>query len=187
MITSGKVREALNLRRESEETLERYSGAESLLKARRLIEAGVGCVTVNLGAWDTHQDNFKTLKTLLPQVDQAISALVTDLNNRGLADDVVVLAWGEFGRTPRVNAASGRDHWTPVMSALLAGGGLKMGQVIGSTDRRGEQAKEKPCSVGSILATVYKAIGIDPKMQLPGPNGRPMNLLEDGQPIAELI
>jgi hypothetical protein len=187
MITSGKVREALSIRSERVETLERYSGVEALLKARRLVEAGVGCVTVSLGSWDTHNENFKTLKDLLPRVDQGISALVQDLNDRGLSDDVVVLAWGEFGRTPKVNATSGRDHWTPVMSALLAGGGLKMGQVIGASDRRGEQPKEKPYSVQQVLATVYNAIGIDPSMTLPNAAGRPVYLLDDRDLIRELI
>jgi uncharacterized protein (DUF1501 family) len=187
MITSGKIREALSLKRESEEALERYSSMEVLLKARRLVEAGVRCVTVSLGSWDTHKDNFKSLKDMLPQVDQGISTLVQDLHDRGLGDDVVVLAWGEFGRTPKVNAQSGRDHWTPVMSALIAGGGLKMGQIIGSSDRRGEQPKEKPYSVQQVLATVYKAIGIDPGMTLPDANGRPVYLLDDREVIRELI
>jgi len=122
------MREALSLKRETDDSLERYSGVETLLKARRLVEAGVGCVTVSLGSWDTHKDNFKTLKGLLPKVDQSVSALVQDMHERGLSDDVVVLGWGEFGRTPKVNVDGERDHWTPVMSAVLAGGGLKMGQ-----------------------------------------------------------
>jgi hypothetical protein len=187
MITSGRVREALRLKGEDEETLERFSGAESLLKARRLVEAGVGCVTVSLGSWDTHKDNFKTLKDLLPQVDRGLSALVQDLHDRGLAGDVVVLAWGEFGRTPKVNAAAGRDHWTPVMSAVLAGGGLKTGQVVGGTDRRGERPAGKSYSVQRVLATVYQAVGIDPGMQWTGPAGRPVDLLDDRQPIGELL
>ncbi len=188
MITSGKVREALSLKRESEENLERYSGVEALLKARRLVEAGVGCVTVSLGSWDTHKDNFKMLKDMLPQVDQGISALVQDLHDRGLGNDVVVLAWGEFGRTPKVNVNGGRDHWTPVMSALLAGGGLKVGQIIGSTDRRGERPTEKPYTVQQVLATLYTVMGIDPKMTLhDGATGRPVQLLGASDPIHELI
>jgi hypothetical protein len=187
MIRSGRVREALSLNRENEETMERFSGVESLLKARRLVEAGVGCVTVSLGSWDTHKDNFKTLKNLLPQVDQGISVLVQDLHDRGLANDVVVLAWGEFGRTPKVNADGGRDHWTPVMSAVMAGGGLKTGQVIGATDRRGEQPTERPCTIQQVLATVYRAIGLDPATTLANNQGRPVFLLDDREPIRELI
>ena len=187
MITSGKIREALSLKLESEETLEKFSGGESLLKARRLVEAGVGCVTVNLGAWDTHKDNFKLLKTILPEVDRGISALVEDLHDRGLADDVIVLAWGEFGRTPRINQDGGRDHWTPVMSAVVAGGGFKMGQVIGSTDRYGDQPKEKPYTVQQVLATIYTAIGIEPSMTLNNRAGRPIYLLDDRDVIRELI
>lgn len=187
MIASGKVREALSIKREDEATLERFSGVESLLKARRLVEAGVGCVTVSLGSWDTHADNFKRLKDQLPLADQGISALVTDLHERGLADDVVVLAWGEFGRTPRINASGGRDHWTPVMSALLAGGGLKTGQVIGSTDRHGERPTSRPCSVQQVLATVYRAVGIDPSTTLQDTTGRPVSLVDDHGPIPELL
>ncbi len=187
MIQSGRVREALSLKREDGRALERFSGVEALLKARRLVEAGVGCVTVSLGAWDTHKDNFQALKELLPQADQGISALVEDLHERGLADDVVVLAWGEFGRTPKVNAAGGRDHWVPVMSAVLAGGGLKTGQVIGSTDRRGERPRERPYHVQQVLATLYQALGIDPGMTLPDSTGRPIHLLDACEPIRELI
>jgi uncharacterized protein (DUF1501 family) len=187
MITSGRVREALSLKREGEETLERFSGVESLLKARRLVEAGVGCVTVSLGAWDTHKDNFKTLKDILPLVDQGVSALTQDLHERGLADDVVVLAWGEFGRTPKVNTEGGRDHWTPVMSALLAGGKLRAGQVVGATDRRGAGPKEKPYTIQQVLATVYRAVGIDPATTLQDAAGRPVQLLDEREPIRELI
>ena len=187
MITSGKAREALSLKRESEETLERFSGVEVLLKARRLVEAGVGCVTVSLGSWDTHKDNFETLKDLLPQVDQGISTLVQDLHDRGMVNDVVVLAWGEFGRTPRVNKDGGRDHWTPVMSAVVAGGGLRMGQAIGASDRRGEQAKEKPYTVQQVLASVYEAIGIAPSMTFPNSAGRPVSLLDERELIRELF
>jgi uncharacterized protein (DUF1501 family) len=187
MITSGRVRSALSLAREDEKTLERYSGVELLLKARRLIEAGVGCVTVSLGTWDTHKDNFKLLKEQLPLLDQGIAALVEDLHDRGLARDVVVLAWGEFGRTPKVNAAGGRDHWTPVMSALVAGGGLKTGQVVGATDRRGERPAEKACTLQQVLATVYKAIGIDPNTVLKDATGRPVYLLDERETVRELF
>ena len=187
MITSGRVREALSLKREGEETLERFSGVESLLKARRLVEAGVGCVTVSLGAWDTHKDNFKTLKDMLPLVDQGVSALTQDLHERGLADDVVVLAWGEFGRTPKVNTAGGRDHWTPVMSALLAGGGLRTGQMVGATDRHGVGPKENPYTIQQVLATVYRAVGIDPATTLQDAAGRPVQLLDEREPICQLI
>jgi hypothetical protein len=187
MITSGRVRSAHSLAREDERTLERYSGVESLLKARRLVEAGAGCVTVGLGSWDTHKDNFRLLKEQLPPLDQGISALVQDLHDRGLAQDVVVLAWGEFGRTPKVNAVGGRDHWTPVMSAVLAGGGLKAGQVVGTTDRRGERPAEKAYTVQQVLATVYRAIGIDPNTALTDATGRPVYLLDDREAVRELL
>ena len=187
MIMSGKVCEALSLKGEDEATLERYSGVEALLKARRLAEAGVGCVTVSLGSWDTHANNFERLRDQLPLADQGISALVSDLHERGLADEMVVLAWGEFGRTPRVNAAGGRDHWTPVMSAVLAGGGLRTGQVIGATGRHGERPTRRPCTMQQVLATIYRSVGIDPSMTIRDAGGRSVFLVEDRDTIPELL
>jgi uncharacterized protein (DUF1501 family) len=158
------------------------------LKARRLVEAGVGCVTVYvLGIWDTHSDNFKGLRNLLPIIDRGLSFLVEDLHDRGMEKDVTVVMWGEFGRTPKINPQAGRDHWLPVMSTIVAGGGLKMGQVIGSTDARGENAKDRPYSVQQVLATLYRTIGIDPGMTFPNASGRPMYLLDDREPVKELL
>ncbi|HZU38103.1 MAG TPA: DUF1501 domain-containing protein, partial [Gemmataceae bacterium] len=125
MVLSGAVRRALDLTREDPRVRDRYQGIEQFLTARRLIEAGVGCVTLSIGGWDTHSSNFKTLRQQLPQVDRGVSNLIQDLCDRGLDKDVVTVMWGEFGRTPRVNGSDGgRDHWAPVMSALVAGGGL---------------------------------------------------------------
>jgi uncharacterized protein (DUF1501 family) len=196
MVTSEAVLRALDLSREGQSTRERYGAkAEHLLLARRLVEAGVGCVTAGIGtaaigasaAWDTHEDNFEALRTLLPKFDQGLSALVEDLHERGLADDVVVLACGEFGRTPRINVSAGRDHWPQVMSCLLAGGELKTGQVIGSTNARGEEALDRPYSIQRVLATVYHALGIDAGRTFPDRTGRPVALLEDREPIKELL
>jgi hypothetical protein len=187
MVMSGRVRAALSLVGEDAKALERFDGAEQFLKARRLVEAGVGCVTLNVGEWDTHRDNFRALRQQLPLVDRGVSALVEDLHERGLADDVAVLVWGEFGRTPRVNAGGGRDHWTAVMSAVLAGGGLKVGQAVGATDRRGEQPSERPYTVQQVLATLYRAVGIDPATTIPDATGRPVHLLDDRDPIRELV
>jgi len=144
IVTSGTIRNALDLTREDPRVRDRYGKATQFLMARRLVEAGVGCVTLAVGSWDTHGDNFKTLRNQLPDVDAAVSALVEDLHQRGLDQDVSVVMWGEFGRTPRINGGAGRDHWAPVMSALLAGGGLKMGQVIGTSSSRGEYPKDRP-------------------------------------------
>jgi uncharacterized protein (DUF1501 family) len=188
LVTSGKIRDALDLSREPQAGLERYNGAETFLKARRLVEAGVGCVTLSVGEWDTHQNNFKRLKKeKLPALDFTISTFIGDLHDRGLAGDVVVVVWGEFGRTPRVNTEAGRDHWTPVMSALVAGGGLKTGQAIGATTALGDQPKEGAVSVQRVLAAVYSAVGIDPATTIPDRTGRPVHLLSDREPIRGLI
>ncbi len=207
VITSSALRNALDLSREDPRVVERYSltggprnigfaGAYSqgtqVLLARRLVEAGAGFVSLSLGYWDTHGTGDgggfpKLRKVLCPQLDNALSALVEDLHQRGMAKDVVVIAWGEFGRTPRLNKDAGRDHWLPVMSAVITGGGLKMGQVIGSTDARGEFPKDQPYRISQVLSTVYRAIGIDPAMTFPNTSGRPTSLLDDREPVVELL
>jgi len=187
MVASGSVRKALDLTKEDPRIRDSYRGAEQFLTARRLIEAGVGCVTLSIGGWDTHEKNFMTLRNQLPQVDRGVSSLVQDLYDRGMDKDVVVVMWGEFGRTPKINGGAGRDHWGPVMSALVAGGGLKMGQAVGSTNSRGEVPKDRPCSASQLLATLYHAMGIDPAMTFANGSGRPMYILDDRQPITELL
>jgi hypothetical protein len=187
MVVSGVVRDALDLSKEDPKVRERYKGVEQFLTARRLIEAGVGCVTLSIGGWDTHGKNFETLKRQLPKVDLGIANLIQDLHDRGLDQDVVTIMWGEFGRTPRINKDAGRDHWAPVMSALIAGGGLKMGQMVGSSTEKGERPKDRPCTVQQVLATVYLALGIDPAMTFPNGSGRPVHLLDDREPIRELL
>src|SRR6516225_2450266 len=122
MVLSGAVRNALDLTKEETKTRERYKGVEQFLTARRLIEAGVGCVTLAIGSWDTHGQNFTTLKRQLPQLDQGVANLIQDLHDRGMANDVVTVMWGEFGRSPKINNNAGRDHWPNVMSAMIAGG-----------------------------------------------------------------
>ena len=140
---------------------------DQLLMARRLVEAGARCVTVAYGFWDTHGQNFRHLKQHLPLFDQGISALVEDIYARGLDRDVTVVVWGEFGRTPKINKDAGRDHWAPVNCALLAGGGMKVGQVIGSTDSSAARAAGRPDPVPDVLATVYHNLGIDPHALVP--------------------
>jgi len=188
MIASGAVRKALDLSREEPRSRDRYKGIEQFLMARRLVEAGVGCVTLSLHGWDTHSGNFKAMRRQLPDVDRGIANLIQDLHDRGLDKDVVTVMWGEFGRTPKINNNDGgRDHWPAVMSALVAGGGLKMGQVIGATSARAEYPKERPVTVSQVLATLYHALGIDPSQTFLNSNGRPMYILDDREPIAELI
>ncbi len=187
MVTSGVVRNALNLEKEDSKVRERYKGVEQFLSARRLVEAGVGCVTLSVGGWDNHGNIFPTLKKQLPLVDRAVANLIQDLHDRGMADDVVTVMWGEFGRTPKINIGAGRDHWSPVMSALVAGGGLKMGQAVGASTARGERPKDRPYSVSQVLGTLYRAIGVDPGMTFPNGSGRPMYVLDDREPVRELI
>jgi hypothetical protein len=188
MVASGTVRKALDLGREDPRVRDRYKGIEVFLTARRLIEAGVGCVTLAIGGWDTHSSNFKTLKQQLPQVDRGIANLIQDLYDRGMDQDVVTVMWGEFGRTPKINNNDGgRDHWAPVMSALVSGGGLKMGQAIGTSNSRGEVPKDRPIKVPEVLSTLYHALGIDPSQTFPNGNGRPMYVLDDREPVTELL
>ena len=187
MIGSGATRRALDVTRENPRIRDRYRGIEQFLTARRLVESGVGCVTLSYGGWDTHERNFQTLRDQLPVLDRGVSNLIEDLSERGMLDDVAVIVWGEFGRTPRVNGNAGRDHWAPVMSAMVAGGGMKMGQVIGSSSARGEYPRDRRVSASQVLATVYRAMGIDPSMTFPNNSGRPMYVLEDREPISELL
>ena len=156
--------------------------------ARRLVEAGVRVVTVAYGFWDTHGNNFGHLKGNLPLIDAGLSALIEDIHQRGLADDVSLVVWGEFGRTPKINKDAGRDHWAPVQAALLSGGGMKMGQVIGSTDKTGGYAESRPVHYRDVLATVYHNLGIDPNQFVRGVNERLAAILpDDARPIRELV
>jgi hypothetical protein len=187
IVTSGRIRQALDLSKEDPRVRDRYGKATQFLTARRLVEAGVGCVTLAIGGWDTHDQNFQNLRRQLPEVDQAVSALIEDLHRHGLEQDVLVVMWGEFGRTPKINPQAGRDHWPAVMSCLLAGGGLRMGQAIGASSSRAEYPKDRPCSLQSIVATVYHVLGVDPAMTFNSDSGRPIHLLDERQPVAELI
>jgi uncharacterized protein (DUF1501 family) len=161
---------------------------DQFLMARRLVEAGVRCVTLSFGSWDRHGANFERLPEQLAKLDQGITALVADLHDRGLQNDVSVIAWGEFGRTPRINPGGGRDHWPQASCALLAGGGMKMGQVIGSTNRLGEVPQDRPLHYQDVFATLYRQLGIDvANTTIPDPNGRPQYLLDRREAIRELI
>jgi hypothetical protein len=188
MVASGAVRKALDLTREDPRTRDRYKGVEQFLTARRLVEAGVGCVTLSIGGWDTHSSNFKTMRRQLPQVDRGLSALIQDLHDRGMDRDVVTVMWGEFGRTPKINNSDGgRDHWSPVMSAFIAGGGLRMGQAIGSSSARGEYPRDRRVTVPQVLSTIYRAMGIDSSRTFPNGSGRPMYVLDDREVVRELV
>jgi hypothetical protein len=190
MVTGPHARRALDLGQEDPKIRDRYGRTrigQSCLLARRLVESGVTFVTIAEGNWDHHSQVARNCRSQVPPLDAALSSLVNDLHDRGLANDVLVLVWGEFGRTPRINGAGGRDHWPGSMSALLAGGGLKMGQVIGATNRNGEQPTDRPLRPADLIRTVYHVLGIDPHHEFPNESGRPLAVLNQGQPIAELI
>jgi uncharacterized protein (DUF1501 family) len=159
-----------------------------MLTARRLVEAGARCVTLAFSRWDHHGDNFGALRQDLPLLDRGVSALLTDLRERGLEKDVSVVVWGEFGRTPTINKDAGRDHWPRVSFAMLAGGAMRHGQVIGATDRLGGEASERPVQFGEVFATLYHSLGIDVnKVTVPDLAGRPQFLVDNGlQPMKEL-
>jgi hypothetical protein len=201
VLTSSRLLEALDLSREDPRVRSRYGDgkpyqyqydgaptcSEQLLLARRLVEAGARCVTLTFGRWDSHGQNFQLVRDHGAKLDQALSALIEDLESRGMLGDVTVIAWGEFGRTPRINKAAGRDHWPQVSCALLAGGGMRTGQVIGATNRLGEYAKERPVHYHEVLATLYHNVGIDPALTtITDPTGRPQHLVER-PPLPELI
>ncbi len=189
VVTSGTVADALDLNKEDKQLRERYGKEGAMfLTARRLVEAGVRVVTFDWGSWDTHGNNFGHLRQQLPKLDQALSALIQDLYDRGRFDDVTIVMWGEFGRTPRVNSGAGRDHWPRLSMGFLAGGGLRLGQAIGSSTRLAEDAKDRPVQLQEVFATLYYSLGIDvATTQLVDPNGRPQFLVDRREPIRELI
>lgn len=189
MVTGDKARTAFDVSAEPETVRQRYgesSIGQNLLLARRLVEAGVKFVSVRvntLGSWDDHNGIEKRMKAKGPAFDQGVSALVSELHERGMNRDVMVVAMGEFGRTPRVNKNAGRDHWGRVMSVMLAGGDLKAGQVIGSSDSQGGAPTDNPYRPENILATIYQHMGIDPASTFEDNSGRPRYLLEERTPI----
>ncbi len=207
ILTSSRLAEALDLSREDQRVRDRYGyGSEKpagygdagpllntyFLTARRLVEAGVRCVTLAYGRWDWHGKpygtTFENSREHMPMLDQGVTALIEDLHERGLDRDVSVIVWGEFGRTPKINPQGGRDHWPPVSCALLAGGGMRTGQVIGSTNRLGEYAKDRPVTFQEVFATLYNNLGIDVNTAtVTDLAGRPQYPVDHAQPIRELI
>ena len=203
ILTSGRFAQALELEREPARSLARYStdrpvervgtsddgaAVRKFLLARRLIEAGVRVVSLSLSDYDTHSGNFDRMRRLMPVLDRGLTALVTDLQERNMLDEVSILAWGEFGRTPKINKNAGRDHWPGVGMALLAGGGMRVGQIIGKTDRTASVATERPIHYQDIIATLYKNLGIDPtSTTILDTTGRPQYLVGEGEAVAELV
>jgi hypothetical protein len=194
MLSASTAREAFDPDKESATTRERYGKHEAgkcLLLARRFIEAGAGIVTVRIGSWDQHGNAGGTVNDTVteqcPPLDQGLAALISDLHERGLSDDVLVWCWGEFGRTPRVNKLAGRDHWPQAMSVLMTGGGVQPGRVVGATNHKGEHPVDKTLSPTDVLATVYHQLGIDYSQQFLNGAGRPISILPYGEPIRELL
>ena len=202
VLTSSRLAEALNLDRENPAVRARYGGGsmkcrddggpespEQFLMARRLVEAGVRCVTLGFNRWDWHSRNFGQAREVFPQLDNGLTALIDDLHASGLDKDVSVVVWGEFGRTPQVNAEGGRDHWPRVSCAALAGGGMNHGQVIGATDRMGGEPAARPVDFQEVFATLYHAMGIDTRTATVNDlNGRPRYLVDEQfRPMSELV
>ncbi len=204
ILQSSRIAEALDLRRERPRTRERYGKDDpnclpysskgyqahmsKFLAARRLVEAGARCVTVAFADFDWHGANFTNGRKVIPLLDQGLAALVSDLHERGLDRDVSVVVWGEFGRTPKINTTAGRDHWPRVTFAMLAGGGMTTGQVIGETNRLAEEPVSRPIHFQDVMATLYHNLGIDTAhTTIPDLNGRPQYVSETHEPIRELV
>jgi hypothetical protein len=191
ILNSTRAREAFDLAKEPDAVRDRYgrhSFGQACLLARRLIEAGVRFVSIDFGGWDTHRGNFATLKdTKLPQLDQGMASLLEDLSSRALLPRTGLFMTGEFGRTPKVNANAGRDHWARAMSIVMAGAGIKGGQVIGKTNDRGEEPVERPITPEDVAASFFHSLGIDPHKEYHTPTGRPVHIVRDGKVIKELF
>jgi hypothetical protein len=185
----GNAPTAFDLKTEDPKTVDRYGKGlgEQLLRARRLCESGCGFVTIQYGGWDMHGNIKRSMETRSPQLDQAVATFVQDLYDRGLSEQILLVITGEFGRTPKVNRNAGRDHWAPLSTLALAGGGLRMGQVIGESSPKLDVPKSKPIRPQDLMATIFEVLGIDRSIQFINPDGRPVYLLEEGKPMAELV
>jgi hypothetical protein len=191
ILRSDRTRNAFNLNQERDQLLQRYGQTpfgRGMLAARRLIEAGVRFVTISMGGWDTHNQNFQALRTrLLPQLDQTLSALVEDLGERGMLERTIVYCAGEFNRTPRINPRAGRDHWARSMAVVVAGGGFRRGYVHGSTDQQGMAPSTEACTPDDVAATIFHNLGIDPHQELMTPTGRPVQLFREGRVLQRVL
>ena len=190
MILSKEARSAFAVDQENDKLRDRYGRTtfgQSALLARRLVERGVRFVTVNYGGWDHHAKIWDNLDKKLPEFDRGFSALIDDMHTRGLLAETLVVCYGEFGRTPKLNKDIGRDHWGPAASLLFAGAGVQPGQVIGATDKQGAYVTRRPVAPADVACTIYEALGIDPRKQLVAPDGRPIEILDTGENIKELF
>jgi uncharacterized protein (DUF1501 family) len=189
MILSPQARTAFDIEQEPATLRDSYGRnmfGQSCLLARRLVEAGVTFTTINYGGWDHHGKIFASLDKKLPEFDMGFSSLIRDLDERGLLNDTLVACFGEFGRSPRVNKDEGRDHWGPAASMLFAGAGIQPGQVIGATDEHGGYAIKRPVRPADVAYTIFSSLGIPPRRQIHTPDGRPIEILDQGELIQEL-
>jgi uncharacterized protein (DUF1501 family) len=188
-LIQSRARETFDLNKEDPRTRDRYGKGlgEQMLMARRLCEAGVGFVTIQYGGWDMHGGIAQAMKTTAPAVDHAVAAFIEDTTSRGMDEDVLLVITGEFGRTPRINGGAGRDHYAPLSTLALAGGGLNMGQVIGESTAKAELPKTRPITPQHLMATVFQVLGIPQDLHYKDPTGRPVPMIDGGKPIAELV
>jgi len=188
-IISSRSQQAFDLKYEDPRVVERYGTGlgQQMLQARRLCEAGCGFVTINFGGWDMHGGIKAGMDSLGPQVDRAVAALVEDMDLRGLNEKILLVISGEFGRTPKINGGAGRDHWAPLSTLAFAGGGLKMGQVIGESAEKVDVPKSTPIGPQDMMATIFDVLGIDGRVQYVNQAGRPVYMIEQGRPIEELV
>jgi uncharacterized protein (DUF1501 family) len=190
MISSPEARAAFDINKEPAKVRDRYgrnTAGGRLLLARRLVEAGVRMVTTTYGGWDMHSNIAGSIKGQVPSLDQAFAALISDLDERGMLDETLVMITSEFSRTPKINSSAGRDHWPKVLSVVMAGGGMKRGYIHGTSDPTGSEPDEDPVSVPDWAATVYSLIGIDPSRRLLGPGNRPMPINYDGRILKDAL
>ncbi len=185
----GDATKAFDVDNEDAAVRESYGNGlgRQLLTARRLCEAGCGFVTIQYGGWDMHGGIKQAMERLSPDLDKALAAFITDVHQRSLQENILLVVTGEFGRTPRINNGAGRDHWSALTPLLLSGGGLNMGQVIGESARNVDVPKTQPYSPQDLMATIFHVLGLDPKLQYVNPSGRPVYMINDGQAIPELI
>jgi len=185
----SRSQQAFDLKFEDPRVVDRYGKGlgQQLLTARRLCEAGCGFVTINYGGWDMHGNIKQSLEQRSPEMDHAVAALVEDINQRGMENNILLVISGEFGRTPKINGNAGRDHWAPLSTLALAGGGLKMGQVVGESAAKVDVPKTTPIRPQDLMATLFQVLGIDRRVQFVDQAGRPVYMIEDGRPIEELV
>jgi hypothetical protein len=189
-LLQSRAREVFDVSREDPRTLDMYGTgnlARQMLMARRLCESGVGFVTLNYGGWDMHGQIADSMRRTAPQLDQAVSAFVQDVNQRGLQDDILLVVTGEFGRTPRVNGSAGRDHWAPLSTLAMSGGGLRMGQTVGESNSRAEVPRTTPITPQDLMATVFHVLGMPQSLHYNDQTGRPVPMINGGRAIRELV